>query len=298
MKFLFIFLFIGFFQVSFAQKVGKHYTIRLKEGSSIKAQIVEINKDVWIISNSTLGSIPIDRVQIASILEENGKEIVINRERFTRASIVNPAPERYFFLPSAFNLPKGKQNYQNILIFISAYNYGITDRLSIGLTIPTFLVIPFPAGTFHLKYSFPLAEKIRLGFQMDMGGYIVPYFVQGMSETGMGFLPQAVISFGSEKRNTSLHLGRGVILAITNFNLFGVSHISPISGRTFFLTQNKFIFNDLDLFLMPSLGIRISGKSRKGSLDLGLIGVIDMDFGGIEDALLHIAFQRRLGKKR
>jgi len=294
---------IGFCQVIFGQEIGKVYTIKLKDGSVINAQILEINRDVWIVGNNILGNVPIDRTQIASIVDENNREIVISREKPTRASIINPVPERYFYLPSAFNLPKGEHLYQNIFIFISGYNYGITDRLSVGATLPTLILFPVPAGTFHVKYGFPLSEKARLGFQMDIGGYVLPFIGQTFLELGVGLLPQAVVTFGNSKVHTSLHLGK--IVVASNFspesstlNMLGVSHISPISGRTFLVTQNNIFFNNSYLSLTPSLGLRIVSKRKTGSLDLGVIGLIDGNFLDASDALLNISFQKRFRKKR
>ncbi|MFN3316194.1 MAG: hypothetical protein ACK40K_05230, partial [Raineya sp.] len=170
MKWFFTLGFFLFFQNIFGQEVGKTYTIILKDGSIIyNAQIAEINRDVWILNNSILGVLQIDKQQIDAIITEKGKEIIVSREKLTRFTAINPQPERYIFLPSAFNLSKGEANYQNISLFVSGYNYGITDNISIGATLPTFILIPIPAISCHVKYSTPISERIRLGFQFDIG---------------------------------------------------------------------------------------------------------------------------------
>lgn len=297
MKWIFVLGFFLFFQNIFGQEIGKTYTIKLKDGSIIyNAQIVEINKDVWVLNNSILGILQIDKEQIDSIITEKGKEIIVNREKLTRFTAINTQPERYIFLPSAFNLSKGEVNYQNILLLTSGYNYGITDNISIGTSLPTFILVPIPAISCHVKYSTPISERIRLGFQFDIGGAVLPLLVSNNFIESYGvFLPQAVVSFGDTRRHTSVHLGRADILGAERAGAFftGLSYNTPISGKTFFVTQNMLVLNK-EPVIVPYLGLRFVGKRKKGCLDVGLIGLINQMHPDNSGATLYFAFQRRL----
>ena len=288
-----------FYQTIFGQELNKIYTLKLKDGSIIyNAQILEINKDVWILNNSILGILQIDKEQIDAIITESGKEIIVSREKLTRFNIHNPVPERYTFFPSAFNLPKNKSVYKNFMLLISGYDYGITENLSAGSTFSTLLIFPLPAISLHTKYSFPLAEKTRLGFQLNIGGAVIPFLGTNFIDSYGVFLPQAMVSFGDIRKNTSLRLGRVDILGTERFGSFfaGASFIAPISGKSFFVTDNIMLFSK-EPVIMPSLGFRIVGRSKRGSLDLGLAGVIFISQPEpFLDGTFYLSFQKRLKK--
>lgn len=287
-----------FCQAIFGQELNKTYTLKLKDGSVIyNVQILEINKDVWILNNSILGILQIDKEQIDAIITENGKEIVVSRGKQTRFTAYNPVPERYVALPSAFNLPKGEATYLNFMLLGSNLNYGITDNISVGATFPTFIIFPAPAISLHTKYSFSLTEQTKLSFQIDVGGAIIPFVGTTLIDNYGMFLPQAVISFGDRRKNTSFRLGRVDILGTERFGSFlaGYAFCTPITNKLFFVSDNLATLN-ADPVLLPSGGLRFVGKRKKSCFDLGAMGAVDFNQTQNSGVTFYFTYQKNLKK--
>ncbi|MFQ3213556.1 MAG: hypothetical protein ACJAT1_001071 [Marivirga sp.] len=109
---------------------------------------------------------------------------------------VSEHDSRYFFAPSARPLKKGELYYNMLYFLIHDVQYGISDRLSVGLGT-TVIGLPFYVTT---KYAIPIDEKsyFAIGDLLILGTYGVDF---------IGNLLFASYTYGSDQSNITFGAG-------------------------------------------------------------------------------------------
>jgi len=156
-------------------------------------------------------------------------------------SIESEHDSRYFFAPSALPLKKRELYYNSIYFLVHDIQYGVTDRLTIGMGT-TIIGLPI---YFTGKLSIPINENSHLavGDLLMLGTYGTEFF---------GNLAFATYTYGN--RNSNISLGGGYLYfnpgEFTQTTSSAVGNISGIvkAGKYFyFLTENYITnFNDTE----------------------------------------------------
>lgn len=123
----------------------------------------------------------------------------------------NPNSTRYLFAPSAFNLKKGEAYYQNTLLLLNSFNYGVTDWFSIGggfefITTFTSIAGKGPGAAFYItpKVSFPIAKNLRAG-----AGVLHVNAPRQLANPNQAGVAYGLVTYGNEDNNITLGTGAG-----------------------------------------------------------------------------------------
>lgn len=119
-----IFIISGMVHLS-AQKVGDKASIKTKEGNTIYGTLITLGDSIVSIETAELGLVSLARNRIAKL-----RPAIFNPDG--SYWFENPNAARNLLSPTGFGLRKGEGNYQNTMLFIQTFNYGITKNLSIG----------------------------------------------------------------------------------------------------------------------------------------------------------------------
>lgn len=154
---------------------------------------------------------------------------------------INHHSSRYFFSPTSYNLKKGELYYNTIYFLLHDLQYGITDRLSMGMGTS---VGAFP---FYItpKYSIPLAENhsVALGDLLVVGTYGVDFVAN---------LAYGTYTYGNQFNNITVGLGylssgeNDLFPASVSepvLNISGMGHLSP---HMYFVSENYLVMLDIE----------------------------------------------------
>lgn len=181
----------------------------------------------------------------------------------------NPNATRYLFSPSAFSLRKGEAYYQNTYVVLNSFNYGVTDRFTIGAGFeiistfsgePIFFITP--------KYTFPITEKIRAGAGIL---YLRSAAFDDFGGLGIGY---GIITYGNTDNNATLGLGFGYVDgSFPERPIITVSGMKRVSRKVGLVTEN-WLVPDNGLYGIYSYGLRFMGE--KITIDLAFLNNSDI----------------------
>ncbi|MEQ9310372.1 MAG: hypothetical protein RLN90_13035 [Balneolaceae bacterium] len=223
--------------------------ITMQNGDEFKGLIISQNND-RIILKTINGEI--------SLIAANVKSI----EEYTysgKFDFENPHDTRYFFGPSAIPIKKGKRYYQNVLVTTNFFNYGITEKISVGGGFEFISTIQGePIWFLTPKVGYQLSETVYVG-----GGFIMA----GASSEGTATLGYGVFTLGKSESNLSLSVGYGIADGeVTESPVIVVSGTHRTSNSITLLSENYFL-PEANYFGIH--GIRI--LSNKNAFDIGAI---------------------------
>lgn len=234
------------------------YRIITKDGNQYVGTIISSANGIIEFQSNSIGKITISETDIESISETspNSKQW---KEHFQSAF--------YFMGQSGYGLKKGEGSYKNVWILFNSFNYGITDRFSVGIgTIPLFLfggdVFPFWISP---KLSIPIIEnKINIA----AGALILS--AEGES-TGLGY---SLITLGSRDSNVSIGLARSFEADISE--LLGILSANfRVSKKTYLITENYLSSGESFSFFGARTMI------GRGSIEYGIARPSGIDFIGV-----------------
>lgn len=238
-------------------EVRKMYLIETFDGNTIRGRIIESNEEYMLIETES-GEFKIfrDKIKNMELDEYKGKY------RFANAHA-----SRYFFGPSAFQIPKGQFNYRNFMLSTNAINYGISDYVSVGAGVELISLFQgYPIYSFNVKVGGKVAENHALG-----GGIM---FI-GAADFGVTGLVYGNYTLGNEDNNMTVGLGFPTAEDISTAPV-GMLAFSLRLSNAISLKSESYILGLLeegdfaeDLVLLSVLGIRI--HSRKNAFDAGLL---------------------------
>lgn len=145
---------------------------------------------------------------------------------------------RYFFAPSSFNLKKGELYYNTIFFAVHDVQYGITDKLSMGMGT-TVATIPFYV-TPKFSHSFDEKNHMAIGDMLILGTWGI---------RSWGNLAYATYTRGTPKKNITIGGGHLYAQGDENsieFRTFSrpIGNLSTnvqISDHIHFISENYFI---------------------------------------------------------
>lgn len=233
--------------VDFREKCNYYFSSITKENNFFKIDIQDCNNKVLgsVLAGSNLQSIPNDEKAIIIFYNlwdiiENPREMVVQLDEKTEEvkadTLESEHDSRYFFAPTALPLRKRELYYNSLYFLLHDIQYGITNRLTIGMGTT---VIGLPVY-FTGKYSIPIQENSHLAFgdMLILGTYGTNFF---------GNLAFATYTYGNSHSNFSI--GGGHLYFNPNDNSRKsssvVGNISGIyqAGKYFYLLTENYLFN-------------------------------------------------------
>ncbi|WP_187260977.1 hypothetical protein [Pontibacter beigongshangensis] len=217
------------------------------------------------------------------LLTESAGEIIIPHDQIKTTKIIdearlrdgaywfeNPNSTRYLFGPSAFNLKKGEAYYQNTYLLINSFNYGLSDRVTIGGGFETIsLFSGSPIFFISPKATFPISEKVRAGvgaLYLNVAGDNIDF-----SGLGVGY---GIVSYGSTDTNGTLGVGYGYVDgSFARKPILTLSGMTRISRRVGLVTENWLMPVD-NYYGIVSYGVRF--MSEKITVDLAFLNNRDL----------------------
>ncbi|MCJ8165236.1 hypothetical protein MKJ04_10310 [Pontibacter sp. E15-1] len=200
----------------------------------------------------------------------------------------NPNATRYLFSPSAYSLRKGEAYYQNTYLVLSSFNYGVTDRFTIGAGFelistfsgePIFFITP--------KYSFPINEKWSAG----AGVLYANAPIEDFDGLGIGY---GIVTYGNRDNNATLGVGFGYVDGeVSGRPLFTLSGMTRIGRKTALVTENWIVPTDT-YYGVYSYGIRFMGE--KITVDLAFLNSPDIARDVLSIGIPYVDFVVKFGK--
>lgn len=200
----------------------------------------------------------------------------------------NPNATRYLFSPSAYSLRKGEAYYQNTYLVLNSFNYGITDRFTIGAGFelistfsgePIFFITP--------KYSFPISEKWNAG----AGILYANAAIEDFSGLGIGY---GLVTYGSRDNNVTLGAGFGYVDGeFTPEPVFTLSGMRRIGRKAALVTENWLVPAG-GYYGVYSYGIRFMGE--KITVDLAFLNNAEIATDVLFIGIPYVDFVVKFGK--
>ncbi len=264
------------------------YVVTLLDGTTLNGEVLSQDASRLVLKTTTIGTVYVPADQVVRMERVAVANSLANRGEVSSAAYRNRFPQYLNFLPTAYQAESGRVYFRNSSVYISQFDYGITDNWSVGVSFFTFVPILF--GSVGTKVSTPLGPRIRVGLQAQL---LYGTLFDRVSSTGL-FL--GVVSIGEPQNNVTVGLGTA-----TNAKSLGqvlsVSIVRSIKPSLTFISENLLLAGNGGLSL-GKLGAGIRFNRARHSFDLSL----NIPFGpdgvsGSELALLPSAsYQVRMGR--
>jgi hypothetical protein len=259
----------------------QNYQIFLRDGSILKGKIIS-KGSVWVIATLDLGILEIksDQILRIQVFGEPQKDVVIPAEKKKEIekypvqpkqeeyTPINNFPTRYFFAPSAYNLPKGKGIYNNTWGVVNGGYYGISNNWSIGGGFVFFpLITPYYLST---KISWKTSKNVQIAGNFQVAGFWLWAKVLGNSSSV--FLPQFLFTYG-HKPYKNVTLGIASAFQPNGLTtLVSLSAILPLNYKVNFITQNHLgNIANIENYSFLSAGIRYNKSKHTWDFSLMFI---------------------------
>lgn len=242
--------------------------VLLKDGSELVGEVILENNVQLVLETRSLGKVNVLHEEVSLIAYGSAFEGRIWRETLDdMRNIVGPG--------TGYNLPKGQGYYQNTMLFINQFYYGITDHFSLGAGVELFTLFDpfneFPVVGIFPKYTIPIEEgKVNVG----LGALLL-----STPDTRTAFdlnVFYGALTLGPRGRNFSFGLGY-----VLNEGRLNPSPVFSIGGQ--YRVSPRMAFIGESWFGRPmeggafSAGIRLIGK-RRATWDFTLVGVANNGF--------------------
>ncbi|MCX2738765.1 hypothetical protein [Pontibacter anaerobius] len=246
------------------QPAPQRWLVETKDGSVFQGVFLGQNEAGIRLMTESAGevTIPMSKVKSFRILDERNFK---DGEYWFE----NPNATRYLFSPSAFSLRKGEAYYQNTYLVLNSFNYGITDRFTIGAGFelistfsgePIFFITP--------KYTFPITEKVRAGAGIL---YLRSTGFDDFGGLGIGY---GIVTYGNTDNNATLGLGFGYVDgSFSERPIITISGMKRVSRKIGLVTEN-WLVPDNELYGIYSYGLRFMGE--KITVDLAFLNNADI----------------------
>lgn len=268
-----------------AQQVGDNVSLRMKTGSSLRGEVIEIDEDKVILKTTDFGTITLLQKDIADINQlskgkakykrkSDKKKPQIEQNEGKKEEKVywykSPSVTQYMAGSTGYALKKGEMEIQNIWVVFNTFNYGVTDNLTLGAGIELLSTIfngsGLPGFGITSKYAFPIrpnqlnvsANALFIVYPEDKTQIGIFYGANTLGNRdsnatlGLGFIVTDKIS----RAQPLIQLG-GIIRVGQKFSLITENWIMP----PILAPQNDFYGNDEGFLSMLSFGGRHIGKN-------------------------------------
>lgn len=238
------------------------YTIVLKDGTELRGDVLRQDSTEAVIRTTNLGEVRLRADQIIRIEQQDARE--------PGGTYANVFPQTMRIAPTAFQAEKGRVYYHNYFLYISQFEFGLTDNWSVGTTF--YSILPTNLFSLNTKVSVPVGNRVRLGVNAQYVAIRSDGFVingsRGMFE-GIGYV-QGIATTGDRQNNTTVGLGATISNGEVSSNLIGTfGLVRKVSPKLTFISENFVLFGGgptVDFAGVVSGGIRFD--RRRHAFDL------------------------------
>ncbi len=265
-------------------KIDKIVIVETLDGNRFTGKLVERTGNKIVIETQSAGRVTLEINKLKSIMEGDAKRIKPDGYWFE-----NPHATRNFFAPTGFGLRKGEGYYQNILVGLNQFSYGISDNFSLGGGFEIFSL--FAGHVPAVLYLTPKAS-FKAGKNYNVGvGALIGSFGIDKDRVGAGLL-YLTNTFGNRDKNFTAAIGYGYANgSLAKKPTLNIGAQIRGGKKWTFVTENYFIDN----FLMFSAGAR--RLSEDSAWDFGLVYPI-VDGEGAPLVIPFVGYTILFGKKR
>ena len=236
------------------------YEFTLKDGTKLVGEIIDRDNESYKLKTTNFGIIKINNDQVINLQLLDAKAPKNNSNYL----FDNQFGHKYFIMPSAIPVEKNKWHYNNQFLYFSSFSYGISKRVSAGLTFFTFVPTTFISPSIKLTINPDGKTKFAL-----RGQYL---FINGDTRNNLGLF-QAIVTSGNSQNNVSLAVGKFVSDRGSNdVSLITFGFVKKVSSKLSVISENNVIIGTntaaSNAFGLLSGGFRFD--RRMHAFDLGL----------------------------
>jgi hypothetical protein len=192
------------------QKQDTNYTtfeFTLKDGTKLVGQLMDQNKEFYLIKTANFGTMKVGVGQVVSIVLQGQKiETILPKDKLTIYND-NQFGFKYFLINTAIPAEPKKWYYTNQYVAFSSFTYGISKHVSTGISFFTF--VPTTYFSPNLKITINPESKLKFAINGQ-------YYALNSSGRNTNFgIVQGLLTSGDSQNNFTFGLskiisGRGV----------------------------------------------------------------------------------------
>ncbi|MBD2703487.1 hypothetical protein IC229_22775 [Spirosoma sp. BT702] len=259
------------------------YRIELKDGTQLRGELLKQDSTEAIIRTDNLGEVKLKPEQIIRIEQLDAQ---------ARPAFPNLFPHTLRLTPTAFQAEKGRVYFHNYCIYISQFEYGITDNWSVGTSFFSFL----PTNLFSLntKVSVPVSSRVRVG----VNAQYVALRTDITEPQGLGYL-QGMVTTGDQRNNTTFGLGWSIADGEISRNIVGTfGLVRKVSPRLTLISENFVLFGagPVDFAGILSMGLRFDRQRHAFDIAAYIPFIAEPGVPFVVTLLPYASYHIRIGK--
>lgn len=260
------------------------YTIVLRDGTELRGEILRQDSTEAVIRTRNLGEVRLRSDQIVRIEQESARD--------EGQTYFNLFSQTMRMAPTAFSAEKGRVYYRNYFLYISQFEYGVSDSWSVGATFYSFL--PTNAFSLNTKVSLPVGNRVRLGINAQYAAIRFDGFLEGI-----GYV-QGIVTTGDRQNNTTYGVGATVSNGDVSRNFVGTfGLVRKVSPKLTFISENFVLFGGgtlVDFVGVVSGGVRFDRRRHAFDLAAYIPIIIGRNFNGPITFAPFGSYHLRIGK--
>jgi len=239
--------------------------IFLKNGKKIEGFVLDKSREFLTFKTITSDTIQIASEQILGIVSVLQQKII----DLQLPIFENQFGYKYFLTHSAVPVTPKKWYYSNQYILFSNFNYGISKRLSAGMTCITFN--PLALFSPKLKFTFNPDRKVKFAINAQ---YL---YVRGWNSSNgyegynNGFF-QAIVTSGSAQNNFTIGIGKFISQGgVEQGYIATLALVKKVSPKLSFITENNLLIGSKNSYTLGLLSAGMRFNRKNHAFDLGVL---------------------------
>jgi len=237
----------------------------LKNGKKMEGVVLDRSREFLTFKTINSDTIQIAPDQILGIVSVTQNKII----DLQLPIFENQFGYKYFLTHSAVPVPPKKWYYSNYYILFSNFNYGISKRLSAGMTCITFN--PLALFSPKLKFTFNPDSKVKFAINAQYLYVRVWDSSNGYEGYNNGFF-QAIATRGSAQNNFTIGIGKFISQGgVEQGYIATLALVKKVSPKLSFITENNLLIRSKSSYTwgLLSAGVRFNRKNH--AFDLGIL---------------------------
>jgi hypothetical protein len=242
-----------------------NFEFTLKDGTKLIGQLLDQNKEFYMIKTANLGTMKIAVSQVVSIILQGDKPKGIPVKDRLSTYFENQFGFKYFLINTAVPAEPKKWYYTNQYIMFSSFTYGFNKYISGGISFFTF--VPTAYFSPNLKITFNPDSKVKFAVN---GQY---YAINSAGDNTNFGIVQGLLTSGNSQNNftfgfSKIISGRGVSDgAVVTFGF-----VKKASPKLSVISENHVVISS-DTSTSNAVGFLSAGlrfDRRMHAFDLGI----------------------------
>lgn len=233
------------------------FDIYRKDKTKIRGKVISRDKEKTVIVTEKNDTISLLQSELLGVVLASNALPNTDKNNFAY---------KYFISSSSIPVQNNTWHYSNQNLFFNSVHYGISKKLTAGLSVSTF--VQFYAAP-KIKYCFNPDGKYKIAINAQ---YMrVVDWTSNEQRTYTFSFAQALITKGNDENNWTLGVGKAFQNTWVNIDYFGtLAFTKKLSYRLSFVSDNSVLSSSINssLAYLFSAGFRIHRKNH--AFDLGV----------------------------